>query len=519
MADTYFATFCLGRPGRSPSMEKVIAEVRGWLLGPRPGVDVVRLQALDLSVSGDHPLGEASLLVRHAHDAELTLAGFRLKHPDSDEPDREWLSEVILARREEGDFRVAIRTNVRRTGSVVRPLQIPASRPTLTGRLISTFDAWEGALGLVDHAIAVGLEEFDQYFLTALESPHRTVPLVVVSAGNDDRHLVDAELVADRLAGVALVCAFTSRQVSWRLSALLTRDWSVWDGGVRVYWPAPNLSEPPRDVVFSRSRMGVLGDSARVADELLGIVSRASTSRSAVGLARWSELERRINEARIEDARRRGDNAELARLLYEEKDDLSAAKTELEEQVRELTSDLERARQDASYWRQLYQDSQKSSPTPADDGASEAPPATTVEEALQQAAQLYPDRLALQLNSASDAATPFEDVDAISRALGWVATQYVDAKTGHKPCADLDSALKAQAGFFYKPNQAATTVGQYRSEYETQWRGRKVPLTAHIGKGTGRDPRHAIRIAFHFDEETRKVVVGYVGQHQTTGDS
>ena len=41
----------------------------------------------------------------------------------------------------------------------------------------------------------------------------------------------------------------------------------------------------------------------------------------------------------------------------------------------------------------------------------------------------------------------------------------------------------------------------------------------HIKKGTSREARYSIRVGFHYDEESEKLVIGYIGQHQTTANS
>ncbi len=45
---------------------------------------------------------------------------------------------------------------------------------------------------------------------------------------------------------------------------------------------------------------------------------------------------------------------------------------------------------------------------------------------------------------------------------------------------------------------------------------RTYTLDEHIGKGTKGDPQYMIRIAFGWDEDIKKVVVGYIGRHQRT---
>ena len=49
-----------------------------------------------------------------------------------------------------------------------------------------------------------------------------------------------------------------------------------------------------------------------------------------------------------------------------------------------------------------------------------------------------------------------------------------------------------------------------------RFEGRDVMRAEHIGTGTSKEPRYAIRIDFAFDEGNQKVLIGYIGQHQRT---
>lgn len=520
MADTYFATFCLGDGEHPPALEDVLAELRRWLTRPRQGIDLAKLRNADLLASGTYEVGDGQLVVRRAEDDTADLVGIRLRHPDAGQSDVEWMSEVVLANTRTGtaELRASIRTSLRRVGSVVAPIQTPASRPRLVSDLISRFGAYDGGFKLVTTALPVTAIDFDKYFLEALEHSHRTVPLVVVTSTGTDEHLVNPDVLAEQLAGVALVCSFQNRFVGWRLTSRLGKDWSCWDGGIRVYWPLPRLTQPPNGhVVLSRRRIEELGTSNDVAVELLGMVSRAATSRSAVGIAKWSEIENRASAKLVAAAKERGDNAELLRLVYEEKERLADEKASLEKQLLDAWGDLERARQDATYWRKEYEVARRSV-SPSSD-ASEPPAPSSVAEALQQVAQMFPERLEVHANSSSDEHTPFEDVESLAKALRFLATTYVDARSGKRSCNDLDAAVRTTSGFFYKAGQSEITMGQFKNEYEATWNGRKIKLEEHIGKGTGRDPRRSIRLGFYYDRESQKVVIGYVGQHQTTGAS
>ena len=111
------------------------------------------------------------------------------------------------------------------------------------------------------------------------------------------------------------------------------------------------------------------------------------------------------------------------------------------------------------------------------------------------------------------------DCESLNKALRFLATAYVEAKSGRCPIANIDESLQRETGFRYEPHQSDKTMKQFSNEYQTDWQGKKVWLEGHIKKGSSREARFAIRVGFHYDEELEVVVVGYIGQHQTTRKS
>ena len=95
------------------------------------------------------------------------------------------------------------------------------------------------------------------------------------------------------------------------------------------------------------------------------------------------------------------------------------------------------------------------------------------------------------------------DPTEVFDALAWLATAYRNGPT--------DRIGETCPGWFYKSNQSATTMGRFRDWYRTRVDGTAWKLAAHLGKGTGHDPHHTIRIAFAWDEQDERVIVGFVG--------
>ena len=159
------------------------------------------------------------------------------------------------------------------------------------------------------------------------------------------------------------------------------------------------------------------------------------------------------------------------------------------------------------HWRGAYIDERRQARVP--DGEPVAAEAVqSVREAIAQAREMFPDRLLIKLNSRSNEDSPFANPSEVLVALVWLATVY-----RHGPA---ESIAEACPGWSYKSKQAPTTVGRFPDWYRTTVNGTVWKLVAHVGKGTGHDPKHTIRIAFAWDEQNERVIVGFVGRHQRT---
>ena len=190
--------------------------------------------------------------------------------------------------------------------------------------------------------------------------------------------------------------------------------------------------------------------------------------------------------------------------LRMEKDEQAAANSRLKRENRELREKLETLRLG------LRQQIEGENPE------IEIPDVPT---AINVARQMYePDRLLIALNSRSQEDTPYKRPREVFDALEWLANVYHDLRT-NPPGADpeYDRRLKeACNGWFYSPKQSVTAKGKYPEEYETTANGKTYTLDPHIGEGTKGDPRNMVRIAFDWDADLQKVIVGYIGPHQQT---
>ncbi len=161
---------------------------------------------------------------------------------------------------------------------------------------------------------------------------------------------------------------------------------------------------------------------------------------------------------------------------------------------------------------------QPASETSAGDGAvGDADYVSTAEEAVERIEKEHPQRIRIQpIKQSFIKGNPFEHPTRLYRALRFLATTYYDAKTKAVPCPNMDETLRLCSGFSYRPSQSDVTMGEFANHYEMTWKGKRVQLKEHIVKGDSKDARHAMRVAFFFDDKDQVVVIGYIGQHQRT---
>ncbi|MFH1278546.1 MAG: hypothetical protein ABIK65_09225 [Candidatus Eisenbacteria bacterium] len=138
-------------------------------------------------------------------------------------------------------------------------------------------------------------------------------------------------------------------------------------------------------------------------------------------------------------------------------------------------------------------------------------------EVVEGAIDRYGDPLDFALNSKLEVDRDlFEEKGEVWAVIEWLATVYHDSKTGVQSCPNLDMDLRATCDWWYRAHQKEATVEKYREWYHARRGNKAYALEEHVGTGSSKDPRHTMRIAFARDPEEKKVVIGYMGQHQQT---
>ncbi len=219
------------------------------------------------------------------------------------------------------------------------------------------------------------------------------------------------------------------------------------------------------------------------------------------------DLRSELDRARRDCKSLQSENENLTRATR----DLESDRQSLSGENSALRDELSLSRRMEQGWRQAYVSARVASVVDED-----KPSPASVREAVGRARETFPDQLLFALNSKSDKNSPFLGPDEVFDALAWLATDYHQLRSnppGKTP--PFDTLLKVSCpGWSYKPHQSALTRERFDEWYRTEVDGRFYDLAAHLGKGTSRDPQTTIRIAFAWDDERDRVIVGYLGRHQ-----
>ncbi|MBI5162595.1 MAG: hypothetical protein HY985_01685 [Magnetospirillum sp.] len=522
MQPTYFASFLLGKQGGPPvCLSAIIPHVDNWIFQNK-NRKVERPTDFDAFSEQTHRLPKETLVhTRYVKDGLVAYLAIRYEH--SDNKRRLWRTDVVF--NTDGgrgnEVRCSVGVHVGNQDGAIVPLGDVASRPAIVPTLINNFSAYE-AYPLLTTSMPVHVKDVG-VLMNLLTSPQRHIPLVLITSRNaDGQFIVNKEQIAEKLAGMAYVVHASSAEVTYAVRDVIGNEMNAYDGALRLYWPGFKDSDSPyRHPLWVRGRSEEIeANRGGFAQFLLRNLAKISATRAVPGVTRWEDVQRKKIQADAQTAQGEG---ELRQLLdcalqegYEQKtraDTLSYQLDFKQLEIDEKQAELEAKAGECDQWRNAWVQVKKER-SPSDDEATDD--LRNVGDALEKGAQIYADSLVIIGSALRKETLDFKKPEVVLKALRWLATDYRRARLGEILCPDLDVSCRTVSGMFYRPHQSKVTMGRFEDDYKVVRNGKPNWLKEHIGIGTGTDPRSNIRIAFYFDDTERKVIVGFVGQHQET---
>lgn len=523
MQPTYFASFLLGKQGDDApvTLAAVVPYIENWIFNNK-NRKVVRPAEFDAFGEHSYALPNETLVqTRFVRSGDAEYLAIRYEHGDKER--RRWRTDVVFdtAGGKGNDLRCSVGVHVGNSDGAITPLGDVASRPAIVPTLIKAFAAFEEyPLSTVPMRVC---PKDAPLLVDLLTSPKRHVPLVLMTPRNGDGGFpIHRGRVAETLAGMAYVAYAESAEVTYAVKDAIGNDLNAYNGAVRLYWPGFKTSDKPyRHPLW----VGGLAEEIEAgpggfSQFLLRNLAHLSTTRVLPGVTRWEDVQRRKLFADAQAAHGESDLRVLLDLYVKQATEQKEALDELQQRLKmvqievdEKSRELEDKSRECEQWRHLWVESSKSQTTPELVVADEI---ADVGQALEKAAQLYADQLVIHGPALRKEALHFQKPDMVMKAMRWLAIDYRRSKLGEVLCPDFNISCRTVVGMFYRAHQSKGTMGRFEDDYKVVRNGKANWLREHIGLGTGTEPQSNIRIAFYFDADEKKVVVGFVGQHQQT---
>ena len=494
-----------------------------WVIDPArgrnapAGLSIATAAALERTALPDDAEIEAQFVDGGADGT--TAWGLRWTHPQFDDSSLCWTSEIGLLSHGGGMPSFSCSVSVSRVGAVVSPIRQRSSRPKVVPAMLRHFKG-VGAYQLMTKPIGMKPTDGDvENLFSVLQAANRTHPIVFVSSGNaGNSPIIDATIIADSLAGLAHVVLATDSRVSRMLRERIPNQLVAYDGAVRLYWPGFRVTDSPFDhqLWTAPKILSYRNPSRDLAQTLLDVISETAIFNLHDGILTWDRLQSLSRAQAIEQARAAGKDKELLDLFEQENHSLVSQVGQLTTQLTEQAEELKRQRMLAETFRAALE-SRK-------DGGLEVEataPVTSVMEAITRSEEQHQEKIVFAFNSKSEHEDcPFEAPEEVEKAFNWLATIYWRARAGEEGCADLElSVREAISGWSYSGGQKKSSVGKFEEWYYCKCNGQEYWIGEHLKCGTSTKPTETIRIAFTWDEEVGRVIVGYVGQHQRNRNS
>jgi hypothetical protein len=505
---------------------KIIREVIAWIAnrsGERIPPDAFDGAAFETGLGAVAPAFAASATV-----AGRRIWAARLSDPDKLVPKRTWHTEVVVAGTATG------------ADVVVRLSQLSATpdldfKPTVPGcvrQIVDSCDVRADGWRLLARATPIesDLAVFDG-FREVLLNPARRLPILAVSPKRGGGWAIDPDRLAAQLMGTAHVVALTE-EATWALTMHHGRQWSIFWGAGRVYWPSdrPLQDDPYRHPIwFPAEEATSAHDEANAwAGEFLD----EALWRTRLGL----EL------PRAEDVRRQA-SAAVTNAAHEDR--VAAARAsakqsemvgELEAQVAQLKGRIDELEQELADETGAQMDLLQEAETRLLNANATVKKRDDELARTQSILKRARDTLLknkLPFDRPLDSFARFEDWANETMAPRVVFTaralhDVVDCPDAHREhvefallslrdlypqgLKDIQSRFKSRALELSKCFANANDYKNFNG-YEATFEGAKYVLDWHVKYGQSYDLREAFRIYFAHDKKTDRIIVGHMPKH------
>lgn len=400
-------------------------------------------------------------------------------------------------------------------GALVAPVRLDVRCPQILRAFLDRRSWSAGHTPVRTKPVEWHGSEAARKLLAVIAHAERNLPVVVVSQRNG--RTLEASLTTDLardVSGLALV-ADVDDAASWAMTKLRGKEWSCYNGAIRVYWPLRGKwGHPSRQPVWTWDRlMAQAGTEDKAASRIRDQLRRRLLELSTYTFDEprgFFDLRDRAARARFEAlqaaAAETGSHSQLAEQFFEESVRVSKDNEALREEnarLRDQVSSLSLALQ---FKPELEEDEIAPDPEEQSDTLARA---VARAKADFEGDLRFGDDVDEGVNGlASDAGPPDKIYDQLK-----ILAEMTEIRRKNSLGKNMLDWLKSRG---IRASSESESVHNSASEMAKRtWRvnGQSRRFEMHLKPTDGTSPDRCVRIYFDYDSGEGRTIVGWVGRH------
>ena len=404
------------------------------------------------------------------------------------------------------------------TLSTIKPVTFKARCPIVLRTIVGSSGKWKAGINPVssDPIEAFG-PKGGVYLYKIIMAPKRNLPVVCVSERDGFLFYpkIEESLATD-LCGVANV-VHIDQDASWTITKIMGKEWSCYNGAIRVYWPGiEESSDPRRHPVWTVNRLEMNeGNDRHKAEHLRRQLRRwlfQLSTFSQSGPSLCSEIRNDFRELRVRELRQQAEDSgeweSLANMYSEEN-------AEIRKQNRRMQSENSDLRRQVSHLKTAFEWKRPLPENLDEDGELSLPKPKTLREAIDQAKIKYENIVCF----GSDVEHGINDLRKTAGPPDKVL-RYID-KIAEMTELRLAGGLQTDPVSWFKSNgvdasdESKSTLNRRSARAARTWNDgdRSRTFRYHLKPSSHTNPDRCVRIYFEFIEERKLTTIGWIGRH------
>jgi hypothetical protein len=484
--------------------------VRDWLRSK--GLEALPDTAVRFGMPDGREAGASAERAAAGQDAAWDIA---LEEPTES---GRFLTRICLGVRQQSLY-VFVELRAGTEGLKLRPVPVDARCPHVLRSILDQRVWFVGATPARTKPLPLIGAAGGRRLMAVVRHTDRNLPVVAVSTheGNQLTSTFADDLARD-LSGVAVVAAL-DQAAAWEISLEFGREWSCYNGAVRMYWPLRSASSSVNALehpLWTRERLlSTVDDPKAAASRLrhqlrrqLLALSTYTVSEPALLMRVFAEAaEARLQELR-ESASSVDDWVNIAEEYARENTVLKVQKRELEEQRSQLQAQVENLSIALQY--------QESAETEATIAPEAAPLVRSVVDAVVAATQRYADDLVFGADVANSVRAVAQDAGPPDKIYEYLKGLAEMTRQRRGPGLGRDMLMWLREQGLKASGESETVLNNHVEMLRRTWDdgiGGRRRFECHLKPSEGTSPDRCVRIYFAYDEAVQKTIIGWVGRH------